>query len=142
MPSSPDRIALLREAIQLEQQRAALQARVEQIARQLSSGGGRMAPAAFSKTAKRAVSAPAPTPAAPKKAGAAALRKTNGHQRGQLTAAIHETLKAAGNDGATVADMARKFGVPTRNLFVWFSTTGRNFKTIVKAAPGRYRLNG
>ncbi len=139
MPSSLDRIALLKEAVELEQQRAALQARIEQITGQVRSGGSAV-PAALSKAATGAVSLPAPAPAATKKGKAAAPKKSHGHRRGQLTAAIHETLKAAGSEGATVADMAQKFDVPTSNLFVWFSTTGRNFPNIVKAGPGRYRL--
>lgn len=78
--------------------------------------------------------APAAAKAAPKP------RASAGNQRGQLAERIHSALKAAGKVGIRVGDLAKKFAMDPRNLFVWFSTTGKKFKAIKKLAPGHYRI--
>lgn len=78
--------------------------------------------------------APATAKTAPKP------RASAGNQRGQLAGRIHAALKAAGKAGARVGDLAKKFAMDPRNLFVWFSTTGKKFKAIKKVAPGHYRI--
>lgn len=84
---------------------------------------------------------PAAAPAAPTPAKAAPKAlKSVGSKRGELSAGIQDALKAAGKDGARVGDLAKQFGMNPRNLFVWFSTTGKNFKDIKKVGPGHYRL--
>lgn len=88
--------------------------------------------------------APAASPATAKPKAAAkpprASRKSQGTPRGHLSDAIHAALQAAGKGGARVGDMAKKFGINPRNLFVWFATTGKKFKAIKKVAPGHYCL--
>jgi hypothetical protein len=83
-----------------------------------------------------------PTPAKPKAIAKAARKpgKSSGNERGQLAARIQAALKAAGKVGVRVGDLAKAFAMNPRNLFVWFSTTGRKFKAIKKVAPGHYRL--
>ena len=136
MKQANSRIALLREAIALETRRALIEAKLEplqnrlaEIARALGAGGDRPSAAPSRKAAR--------SPGRPRKTQPAAGKVS---ARGELTAAILSTLKAAGRNGARVQHMADKFGVKVRNLFVWFSTTGRKFKKIKKVAPGRYRL--
>jgi transposase-like protein len=82
----------------------------------------------------------APTPKAAVKAAPKTKRKGAGNQRGELAARIQASLKAAGPDGVRVGDLAKQYGMDSRNLFVWFSTTGKNFKEITKVGPGHYRL--
>lgn len=89
----------------------------------------------------RLVGAP-PAPAPAKEKPAAKAKKSPGNQRGQLSAAINAELKAAGKDGVRVGDLAKKFSMSPRNLFVWFSTTAKKFPAIKKLAPGHYILEG
>jgi hypothetical protein len=132
MKESNSRIALFKEAIALENQRSLilaklepLEKRLEAIARELGAGAGR------------------PVAASPSRVASPVPRKgKNGSKRGELTAAILGALKAAGSTGVRVQEMSERFGVHVRNLFVWFSTTGRKFKNIKKVAPGRYRMVG
>lgn len=86
--------------------------------------------------------APAAAPAAPKAKPAKAGRKPARRQRGYLSVAVQAALKAAGKDGIGVRDLAKSLGLDPRNLFVWFSTTGKKLKAIKKVSPGHYRLQG
>lgn len=86
--------------------------------------------------------APATAPAAPKAKLAKAGPKPARQQRGYLSVAIQEALKSAGKDGIGVRDLAKSLGLDPRNLFVWFSTTGKKLKAIKKVSPGHYRLQG
>ena len=60
--------------------------------------------------------------------------------RGELAAKIMAALTAAGKNGVKVADLAEKFGVKRRNLFIWFATTGRKNKAIKKVGESHYIL--
>ena len=51
---------------------------------------------------------------------------------------IVQTLKTAGNSGATVKDMAAKLGKSYGNINVWFDTTAKDIKEIKKIEPGRF----
>jgi hypothetical protein len=57
---------------------------------------------------------------------------------GQLKEKIIRTLKAAGNPGVTVKDLAAKTGRSYGNISVWFHTTAKGVKEIKKVAPGRF----
>jgi transposase-like protein len=82
-----------------------------------------------------------PVPAKSAKAKPAkAAGKSSGKQRGYLSVAVQNALKAAGKDGISVADLAKKLSISPRNLFVWFATTGKKFKAIKKVSPGHYCL--
>jgi hypothetical protein len=73
-----------------------------------------------------------------KKAG---RKKTGKRQRRPaLKAQVIAALKEAGKAGSSVKDIAQKIKIKPQNLHVWFSTTGKKFKEIVKVAQGRYRL--
>lgn len=86
--------------------------------------------------------APAAAPAAPKAKPAKAGGKPARQQRGYLSVAVQAALKSAGKGGIGVRDLAKSLGLDPRNLFVWFSTTGKKFKAIRKVSPGHYRLQG
>jgi len=58
--------------------------------------------------------------------------------RGQLKERIIGTLKAAGNPGVTVKDLAWKLRTNYGNISVWFRTTAKGVKEVKKVAPGRF----
>jgi len=60
--------------------------------------------------------------------------------RGALKEKIMRALQAAGSKGATIAELSKKLGVPSANLYVWFSDTGRNVHGLKKIGPAKYRL--
>jgi len=51
---------------------------------------------------------------------------------------IVQTLKTAGNSGATVKDVAAKLGKSYGHISVWFHTTAKGIKEIKKLEPGRF----
>ncbi len=57
---------------------------------------------------------------------------------GPLKQRIIRRLKAAGNSGVTVKDLAAKLGTGYSNISVWFHTTAKKVKEIKKVAPGRF----
>lgn len=59
--------------------------------------------------------------------------------RGELAAKIIDALKKGGTEGVRVTELAKKLEVNSRNLFIWFSTTGKNKAGIEKVGPGHYR---
>lgn len=86
-----------------------------------------------------AIEAPkAPKAAKPGRPGKRSTRPLSG--RGELLAKIMGELKAAGDKGVKVPDLADKFGVKRKNLFIWFATTGRRNPAIKKVGESHYRL--
>jgi len=62
-------------------------------------------------------------------------------KRGELMSRIMEELKSAGSAGVKIPDLADKFGVKRKNLFIWFATTGRRNPAIKKVGESHYRLD-
>src|SRR6266545_630720 len=58
--------------------------------------------------------------------------------RGGLKGRIIRALRAAGDKGVTVKDLAGKLGKSYGNISVWFHTTGKGVKEIKKVAPGKF----
>jgi hypothetical protein len=58
--------------------------------------------------------------------------------RGGLKGRIIRGLRAAGDKGVMVKDLAGKLGKSYGNISVWFHTTGKRIKEIKKVAPGKY----
>lgn len=82
---------------------------------------------------------------AKKKAGrtvksAKATRKGGRASRGGLKSRILSALKAAGDAGVKVTDLAKKIGVKNTNVHVWFSTTGKKHPDIKKVGKGHFKL--
>lgn len=63
-------------------------------------------------------------------------------KRGELMSKIMSELQAAGSAGVKIPDLADKFGVKRKNLFIWFATTGRRNPAIKKMGESHYRLEG
>ncbi len=60
-------------------------------------------------------------------------------KRGELAGRVVEALKNAGESGITVKELAAKLGIENyKNLFIWFSTTGKKNNAIKKIAKARY----
>lgn len=151
MISANSRIVLIKEAMELEERRPALEAKLEQLLGRLSSIKQELFPQAATKAPSGVKGAPRPVVPEGRVAGGHLKEAAKGSgkkgkviggrsKRGQLTAAILDALTAAGKSGARVGDLAERFGVKATNLFVWFATTGRKNKAIRKIAPGHYRI--
>jgi len=85
---------------------------------------------------------PTRQPAARKSTSAAPASKPAGRKpagkRGGLKDSILSALRATGSEGVAAADLAKSLGIPSANVHVWFSTTGKKIQEIVKVGPGRY----
>ena len=86
-------------------------------------------PAVRAATAPRAAKAAAP--AVPRK-------KTKVTVRGQLKERISRELKAAGNQGLKVQDLATRLGTGYGNITTFFQSTGKNIKEIKKVGPAQF----
>jgi len=70
--------------------------------------------------------------------GRSSVQKRMVSPRGGLKARIIRALRAAGDKGVTVKDLARKLGKSYGNISVWFHTTGKGVKEIEKVSPGKF----
>jgi len=61
-------------------------------------------------------------------------------RRGAVKEGIMEILTKAGSAGASAKEISAKLNLPPQNVHVWFSTTGRKIKSIVKKGPGHWVL--
>jgi hypothetical protein len=60
--------------------------------------------------------------------------------RGAIKKKILTALKAAGDAGIKVTDLAKKTGLKNAHLHVWFSSTGSKLPEIRKVGKGHYKL--
>lgn len=77
----------------------------------------------------------------PRTTGIVSARRSSRFKRGEVSRRIIETLRAAGNTGASVIEIADAIGANYRNVHVWFSSTGKKLPHVQKVARGVYRLN-
>ncbi len=61
-------------------------------------------------------------------------------RRGKLKTKILAALKAAGEKGHTVAELAKILNTKPNNLYAWFYTTGKKTPGLKKSKDGRYSL--
>ncbi len=123
--------AALKELVKLSERKEALMTRIQQIDREImrvqdrygvpTHNGEDVAPVRVSRAPRRRTAA----------------RRT---ERGALKERILRILRARGRKGATVTELAKSLGVPSANLYVWFSDTGRNIAGLSKVGPAKYRL--
>lgn len=100
----------------------------------LGNGGAKSTTKDKAKGAKPQAATGAPAGA---KRGARA-----GSRRGALQEKIIGALKSSGSRGITVKELSERFGIPYRNVQVWFATTGKKQPGIRKVAPATYRYAG
>jgi hypothetical protein len=136
--SNNPRIALYREAISLEEQRARLQSeldqltsRIDAVQSQLFAGGGAVSKAR-STPVSTAASAPAPR----------GRRAAGRSRRGELKAQVLNALVAAGSAGVRVKDLAAALGTKPANIYSWFQTAPKRIPQIKKIGEAYYRLEG
>ena len=60
--------------------------------------------------------------------------------RGGLGKRVLKALEAAGDAGVKVAELAKTLKVKGPNLHIWFATTGKKNKGIMKVGKGHYQL--
>src|SRR5215207_264810 len=138
--SNNPRIALYREAISLEEQRARLQSELDQltsrldgIQSQLFAGEGSAVKASASRAS---ASATAVSPAA------GARRSAGRSRRGELKAQVLNALAAAGSAGVRVKELAGALGTKPANIYSWFQTAPKRMPQIKKIGEAHYRLEG
>ena len=136
--SSKSRIELYKEAMAIEHERAALQAKLDQLHSRIERINAALfsasAAAPATATVKSKVGAPASRPVYSGKKPRAA--------RGELKQRILEALAAAGDAGIRVRDLAVSIGSKPAALHSWFQFARKSIKAIRKAGKGRYRLAG
>ncbi|MEY5009410.1 MAG: hypothetical protein RLZZ253_549 [Verrucomicrobiota bacterium] len=136
MSKTSSRTACLQEMIKLEERKGTLE-------KQLSEIHARIQALTRELLGKPGKSVPAPGDDASAPAKTRSRRKSSGGRspRGEMTGLILEELKAAGPEGVSVADLATKLDKKYANVYVWFSTTGKNnYPNIEKAGKGRFRI--
>lgn len=87
-----------------------------------------------------AAAATAPKPAA--KPAVARAAKGKPAKRGELKEAVLSLLKATGKPGIGVKDIAARLGAKPKNIYVWFTSTGKSIKEIKRIGPAKYAWVG
>ena len=72
--------------------------------------------------------------------GAKVAKSAKRAPRGAIKKKILTALKAAGDAGIKVTDLAKKTGLKNAHLHVWFSSTGAKLPEIRKVGKGHYKL--
>jgi DNA-binding NarL/FixJ family response regulator len=72
------------------------------------------------------------------KAGAVSKKGRPGGRRGRLKKRLLKVLEAAGKEGMTVKDLAKKLGANPENVSIWFYTTGKKVKGIQRVGKAQY----
>lgn len=94
-------------------------------------------------------SAPKPAPGRKRRVGRASKKTKMARQarkgaarqkRGVMKDRILSELQNAGENGATVKELAGKLGTKPANVSVWFYTTGAKLPNIKKVAPATYAM--
>ena len=89
--------------------------------------------ARWAKVKRAAGSGTAVKPVAQPKPAKPGLQK-----RGGLKESVVALVKASGQHGITVAEVAAKLGAKPRRIFDWFKSTGKGVKEIKKVGRARY----
>ena len=134
---SNTRIALYREAMDLESKRAALQAEIDQVTSRLTNIHGQLFTGEGSTTTTT-------TPSRPSPAGIPApSRRSRGRSgRGELKAKVLQALSAAGSSGVRVKELANALGTKAANIYSWFQSATKRMPQIKKVGEAHYRLEG
>lgn len=115
---------VLRRLLSLSEKKEALLQQIAQIEKELVSITGRSGGSQSPSTAQHSTTR---------------VKGVRG-KRGALKSKILALLSAAGETGVRIQDIATHLDIPVQNVYVWFSSTGKNLKDIKKVSPGRYRL--
>lgn len=132
--SNNPRIALYKEAMTLEEQRARLQTELDRVLSRLNAVQSQLFDG--DTTGSSVVSASAP-------AAVSVGRRGRGRsRRGELKAQVLNALVAAGSAGVRVKDLAATLGTKPANIYSWFQTAPKRIPQIKKIGEAHYRLEG
>ncbi len=121
--------------MQLEERRAVLQHEVDQILAEIDTLQNQLFSPTFSARSRRTI-----TSISPNTAKANTARRMG---RGELRSQILDALRAAGEKGVQVKELAAVLRIKAVNIHSWFHSAMRRYpEHIRKAAPGRYVLTG
>jgi hypothetical protein len=135
MNPSHQRIEALRRLMHLEERRAVLQAEVDQLNMEIEAVQSQLFLSPSTTRSRRSL-ANIPT----SKLKAFATRRMG---RGELRSQILDALRAAGDKGVQVRDLAVLLRIKPVNIHSWFHSALRRFpQHIQKTGPGRYQLSG
>lgn len=135
MNPSHQRIDALRRLMQLEERRVVLQNEVDQILAEIDSLQTQLFSTAAPVRSRRSITSISPN--TPK---ASTARRMG---RGELRSQILDALRAAGEKGVQVKELASVLRIKAVNIHSWFHSAMRRYPDhIQKAAPGRYILTG
>jgi hypothetical protein len=134
---SNTRIALYREAIDIERQKSDLQAELDQITSRLTTVHTQLQAAGGSSAVSTTI--PGNSTAAAPITSRARRGRT---RRGELKTAVLEALSSAGNAGLRVKDLANTLGTKSANIYAWFQNATKTNRQIKKIGNAHYRLEG
>jgi hypothetical protein len=133
--SNNPRIALYKEAMALEEQRARLQSELDKLTSRLSAVQSQLFDGETSP-----VSAPKATSAS---TSTSTVRRAGGRsRRGELKAQVLQALVAAGSSGVRVKDLANTLGTKPANIYSWFQSATKRMPQIKKMGEAHYRIEG
>lgn len=132
--TSNQRIEALRQLMELEQRRSALQSELDEIFIKSES----LQTELFSQTSptKNRLNTSINRES---ELGSSRVRRMG---RGELRMQIVESLRAAGEKGVSVRELSAFLRMKSVNIHSWFHSAIRRFPQIKKAGPGRYVLVG
>jgi hypothetical protein len=135
MSSSHQRIEALRRLMQLEERRSVLQDEVHQLSADIDTlQTDLFTPSRTPRSRRRT------TPLSSHTAGTLPPRRM---ARGELRAQILESLRAAGDKGVLVRELASLLRIKPVNIHSWFHSAARRYPGhILKTGAGRYQLAG
>lgn len=132
--SNNPRIALYKEAMTLEEQRARLQTELDRVLSRLNAVQSQLFDGDTVGSAVASSSAPA--------AVSVGRRGRGRSRRGELKAQVLNALVAAGSAGVRVKDLAATLGTKPANIYSWFQTAPKRIPQIKKIGEAHYRLEG
>ena len=133
MNTSNQRIEALRQLMELEQRRSALQIELDEIFVKSESLQTEIFSQNSTTKNRLSTSTNHGSPSSPR------VRRMG---RGELRMQIVESLRAAGEKGVLVKELSPLLRMKSVNIHSWFHSAIRRFPQIKKAGPGRYVLVG
>lgn len=148
MTENNNRLRTLQSMMQLEERRATLQAQLDDILGRLRTLGNDLFQESNGSNAPREAQSSTPS-SLPRKAGrppkagkAPRAAKSTGNARGALKEKIYAALKAAGDGGVLVKELAKALGTNPVNIHSWFHSNSKKHPQIKKIKGGHYKLTG
>lgn len=130
-------IKTLKELMKLSRRKDKLQKKLEKLDAQMVELLADFAPTGMIAPRSAPAVVDAPKATALSSAPAAKAKRVK-KSRGSVTENALAALKAAGSEGAKVADLAAKAGTKPANIHAWLASTGKKY--VERVGRGAYRL--